>query len=202
MLPSRRILFSLLSMATLTACGAPDLGDTGGGDTATGDTTPAGADLLGTWQSACYGDTRTTLTYTDLGFVGMYDEYLDDTCASAYHHSEWSGTVQVGDTDDAGVTKIDLAFLTFTSVALTEENAAQNNAYAYCGFTDWAEGVEKDVLGADCYGFSIPVGGESLDIYRIDGDALTFGLGAEIAVDPDESSRPTTIDETRVFTRA
>ena len=94
-----------------------------------------------------------------------------------------------------------LAFSTFTSVALTEENAMMNNQYAYCGFTDWVANVEKDVLGADCYGFSIPVGGKSLDIYKIEGDTLLFGVAAKIAVELDEADRPTELDSNRIFTR-
>ena len=72
---------------------------------------------------------------------------------------------------------------------------------AYCGFTDWQADVEKDVLGAACYGFAIPAGATSLDIYLVDGDALKFGQGAKVAVGLTEADRPTAIDETRVFTR-
>jgi hypothetical protein len=61
--------------------------------------------------------------------------------------------------------------------------------------------VEKDVLGKDCYGFSIPVGGKSLDIYRVDGSTLKFGQGSKIGVDLTEADRPAAIDDTRVFTR-
>jgi hypothetical protein len=183
-----------LLLALLAGCTAAQTNDTA-------DTSAPSADLTGTWASACYATTQTTFTYTDTEFVGTYDEYTDDTCTTAYHHSEWTGTYAVGHTDAEGVTPIDLAFLTFTSTALTEDNAAQNNAYAYCGFTDWEVDVERDILGADCYGFSIPVGGKSLDIYRIDEDALMFGKGAQITTEPDESSRPTVIDETRVFSR-
>lgn len=190
---------TLVSCAALAGCTATPSND----DTASTDTAieVAGADLIGGWASACYANTQTTFTYTETTFVGTYDEYADEACATPYHTSEWSGTYSVGAADDAGVTPIDLAFLTFTSTPLTEDNAAQNNAYAYCGYTDWAAGETKDILGAECYGFSIPVGARSLDIYRVDGDELTFGQGAAIAVDVAESSRPTVLDETRVFVR-
>jgi len=197
---------TLLSVAALVGCSAdttdplPSGSDTASDDTAD-DTDEQGADLIGGWASACYANTQTTFTYTETTFTGTYDEYSDEACTTAYHTSAWSGTYVVGASDSEGVTPIDLAFLTFTSTALTEENAAQNNSYAYCGFTDWAAGEQKDILGAECYGFSIPVGARSLDIYRIDGDELRFGQGAEIAVEVDASSRPSVIDETRVFTR-
>jgi hypothetical protein len=71
-----------------------------------------------------------------------------------------------------------------------------------CGATDWVASVEGDVLGATWYGFSIPVGGESLDIYRVAGDAPMFGQSSKIGTDLAETDRPTTIDATRVFTRS
>jgi hypothetical protein len=141
------------------------------------------------------------LTYADLSFTGTYNEYSDAACTDAYHISEWTGTATVGDEVAPGIRKLDIAFVSFSSTALTAENAQQNNDYAYCGFTDWEAGVEKDVLGADCYGFSIPVGGKSLDIYSVEGDTLLFGVDAKIAAELAETDRPTELDEARVFTK-
>lgn len=161
-----------------------------------------GAELDGTWETACYQRTRTSLTYADLAFTGTFSEYTDDACTSAYHVSKWTGTATVGEALTSGARQLDLVFATFTSTALTGENADFNNMNAYCGFTDWEANVEKDVLGAECYGFAIPVGAESLDIYRVDGDTLKFGQGAKIAVGLTAADRPTAIDDTRVFARA
>lgn len=164
-----------------------------------------GADLNGQWTTGCVqgysGYTETVLQYTDLALVGTYTEYSDASCAEAYHVSKWTGTATVGEQLASGPWKLDLAFTTFTSTALTADNAATNNSYAYCGFTDWEAGVEMDVLGADCYGFSIPEGGKSLDIYQVDGDTLLFGTNASIGTDLTEADRPTALDESRVFTR-
>ena len=172
------------AVVTLTACGGN-----------------AGADLDGTWQTACYEKTQTTLHYDALALTGTFTEFSDDACTDAIHISEWTGTATVGDQLDSGGTQLDLAFATFTSTPLTAENAETNNGYVYCGFTDWAANVEKDILGADCYGFSIPEGGMSLDIYEVDGDSLRFGVGAVIGTDLTEADRPTKLDDTRVFTR-
>jgi hypothetical protein len=201
---------SLLALLALSACTGGD----GKSDSASGsdsaadsgtdsgsDTNPPVFELDGAWATACYNKTQVVLTYSYPSFTGTYTEFADDACTSAYHISEWAGTAEAGDTIASGARKLDLAFTAFTSVALTEENAAMNNSYAYCGFTDWEANVEKDVLGADCYGFSIPVGGKSLDIYKIEGDTLLFGVGAKIAVDLTEADRPTELDSNRVFTR-
>ncbi|MFT3770451.1 MAG: hypothetical protein QM820_33910 [Minicystis sp.] len=195
-----------LSLAAAACGGSSDtggMGGSGGSGGSTGSAMTAGSDLDGTWETACYQKTRTSLAYDHLAFTGTFTEYGDDACsaASAYHVSKWTGTVTVTGATAAGDTKIDLAFATFTSVALTEENAAFNNTNAYCGLTDWAANVEKDILGKDCYGFSIPVGGKSLDIYRVDGATLKFGQGSKIGTDVVEADRPTAIDEARVFTK-
>lgn len=161
----------------------------------------AGRDLDGTWTTACYEKAKTSLTYDNLELVGKYIEYADDACTSEIHISTWTGTVAVTGQTAAGANKIDISFGSFESVALTPENAALNNMYMYCGFTDWAADVTKDILGSECFGFSIPEGGESLDIYLVEGDTLKFGKAAIVGTELKEADRPAAIDDTRVFTR-
>lgn len=186
-------------------------GDTGvggggaGGSSGTGGAAP-GSDLNGTWATPCFDAGNgtyavTTLNYQDLALVGNYSEYGDATCTMKVHTSDWTGTSTITGMTANGETKIDIAFASFKSTALTAENADLNNNYMYCGFADWAKDVEKDVLGANCYGFSIPVGGKSLDIYKVSGDTLTFGMGAKIGTDLMESDRPTMLNPQGAFTK-
>lgn len=165
----------------------------------------ASAELNGTWQTQCFptmvGFATTTLTYSNLALAGAYTEYSDRACTQAIHVSRWTGHGTVSGPARNGVTPIDIAFDSFTSTALTADNATQNNSYQYCGFTDWRANVERDVLGAMCQGFAIPRGARSLDIYQVDATSLRFGQGAQIAVNPAESTRPSAIDVGRVFTR-
>ena len=144
---------------------------------------------------------KTTITYADLALSGSYDEFTDDACTSAIHTSHWTGTSTIAGTTENGETKIDIAYATFTSTPLTADNAATNNSYQYCGFSDWADNVEKNILGAPCQGFAIPEGGRSLDIYKITGDTLLFGTNARIGTDVTETDRPTALNEFNVFTR-
>lgn len=197
---------STMALAFAPGCGN-DAGSAGGGGNTsststagTGGSAP-GSDLDGTWETACYMKAKTSLTYTDLALVGTYTEYGDDACTSEIHVSKWTGTATVTGATAAGDTKLDLFFATFTSTALTADNAAFNNTNMYCGDTDWEANVEKDVLGKSCYGFSIPVGGKSLDIYRVEGTTLKFGKGSTIGTSPTEADRPTMIDDARVFTK-
>lgn len=193
---ARRTLRASLLAASLAMA-------TGCGDEAA--TSTAGVDLDGTWRTQCFptpvGFATTTLAYANLALTGTYAEYADSACTQAIHVSRWTGTTTVSGPARDGATPIDIAFATFTSTPMTADNAAQNNSYRYCGITDWQANVERNVLGADCQGFAIPTGARSLDIYRVDGSTLRFGLGAQIVVNPSESTRPAALDASRVFTR-
>ena len=149
------------TMALATGCGADVPA-----------TATAGADLNGTWETSCFptmvGFAKTTLAYSNLALTGTYSEYADSACTQAIHVSRWTGTTTVAGPARNGLTPIDIAFATFTSTALTADNATQNNNYRYCGATDWRANVERDVLGADCQGFAIPRGARSLDIYQVE----------------------------------
>lgn len=160
-----------------------------------------GADLDGTWETPCYMGAKTQLSYSNLALNGTYIEYSDMTCTTQRHTTTWTGTATVGDEVQDGVRKLDLSFSSFRSKPLTPAEATFVNQNMYCGFTDWASGVEKDVLGKSCYGFSIPNGGKSLDIYQVNGGTLLFGRGSKIAVQLTEADRPTALDPMRPFSK-
>jgi hypothetical protein len=193
------VALALTALPFVAGCGAD------ANTTAADAAVSPGADLNGTWRTVCHptpvGFAMTSLTYTNLNLEGTYTEYSDNACTQPVHVSRWTGTTTVSGAPRNGATPIDIAFVTFTSTALTDANAMQNNAYQYCGLTDWRANVERNVLGAMCQGFSIPMGARSLDIYRVEGSSLRFGQNAQIAVNPAESTRPATIDDMRVFTR-
>jgi hypothetical protein len=182
---------------------------TGGGVTSsTGSGGIAGSDLDGTWETACtllptqmlYA--RTRLVYDSLKLTGTYSDYSDAACTMGMGVSTWTGTAKVGDAaGPSGATPLDLAFDSYTYKPLNDKAASINNMYMYCGLSDWAPAVEKNVLDLPCYGFAIPTSGKSLDIYKIEGATLKFGKGSKISVDPVEADRPTVIDDTRVFTK-
>lgn len=160
-----------------------------------------GADLNGTWESPCYMGAKTQLSYSNLALNGTYIEYSDMTCTTQRHVTTWTGIATVGDEVQDGIHKLDLSFSSFRSKPLTPAEAMFVNQNMYCGFTDWASGVEKDVLGKNCYGFSIPNGGKSLDIYQVSSGTLLFGRGSKIAVQLSESDRPTALDPMRPFSK-
>jgi hypothetical protein len=199
---------------TSLACGTAGPSETDGGAAgggaggggAGGGTASAGADLNGTWSTACFLTqngtyAKTVLVYNNLALNGAYQEYSDSACQTGYNTARWTGTATVGAEVSTGVKKLDLAFSSFKNTPLTMTAAAGENQYMYCGITDWAANVEKDVLGKPCQGFAIPQGGKSFDLYKVSGTTLKFGQNAKISASPAEADRPTAIDDTRVFTR-
>jgi hypothetical protein len=178
----------LLSMSVTLAC------------TACSDDESDGSELDGVWRSSCFERAITELTYDSLTLVGTYTTYADDGCATPVARNIWTGKGVVGSTKN-DATRIDLAFQSFRAIALDAGTAGFFNQSSFCGLTGWAANVERDVLGASCPGFSIPVNGKSLDIYRVTDRSLVFGRESKVLVAPTEADRPVQLDLTRVFTR-
>jgi hypothetical protein len=183
-------LLTMITLLTMTSCAD---------DASPNDV--ARDDLEGTWKSACFQATQTTLSYRDLQLSGTFTEFSDQACATPRHVATWTAQATGGDEVSPGVRKLNLAFSSFKSRPLTTAEAAFVNQNAYCGITDWASDVERDILGLSCYGLSIPMGGKSLDIYQRDASSLRFGKDSKIAAMPAEADRPAEIDPNRVFVR-
>lgn len=173
-----------------------------------GNGTTGGNDLDGTWETPCvalpmqqlYAKTR--LVYSSLSLTGTFSDYADAACTKGMGVSTWTGTATVGGpAAAAAATQLDLTFDTYKYEPLSDQAAAVNNMYKYCGISDWTAKVEKDVLDHPCNGFAIPTAGKSLDIYKVEGSSLKFGKGAKISAAPAESDRPTVLDDTRAFNR-
>jgi hypothetical protein len=193
------------SSLTLLGCGSTDTTTT----STTGSEGPASSELNGTWETACsmqpgqqfYGKTR--LVYKNLALSGTFSDFADAKCSMQMGETTWTGKATVGGPAAvAGATDLDLAFDTYHYKPLSEQAAMTNNQYMYCGISDWAANVERDVLGKPCNGFVIPPDGKSLDIYKIDGTTLLLGKGSKISATPSESDRPSQLDDARVFTKS
>ena len=180
---------ALFAVSTL-ACGTPPPTDT----------EIESAQLEGTWSSPCWMGAQTQLVYKNLHLVGTYSEYSDMGCTTLRHVATWEGEASGGEVVTGEVRKLDLTFSSFKSKPLTDAEAAFVNMSSYCGITDWAANVERDIMGRDCYNFSIPLAGKSLDIFERTGTTLQTGKGAKIAANLSEADRPTELDSTRAFT--
>jgi len=163
---------------------------------------PPRATPVGSWETACVNKAKTRIRYDDaLALLGTYTFYADGACTIATSVNTWTGHAELGE-DQQGARKITVHFDSFRSLPIVEAGAASMNANAYCGFKDWTVGAEREVLGLKCYGFSIPKGGQSLDIFAVNGSRLRFGKGSKIIPSPKESDRPTELSEGGAFERS
>jgi hypothetical protein len=170
-------------------------------------TTPAaptstGADLDGTWKTACGNKSITTIEYAGLKLNGTYTAYADDACTTPVAVNKWSGHSTIAGAGAEGATKIDVHFDSFTANALTAEQATKWSGFGYCGKSDWAENTEIDVLGLQCQGFAVPKNGVNLDIYKVDGSTLMFGKGSKITAEAKEADRPATLNASWAFQKS
>ncbi|MBL7544531.1 MAG: hypothetical protein JNL11_12005 [Bdellovibrionaceae bacterium] len=81
-----------------------------------------------------------------------------------------------------------------------QDTVNASNTIAYCGFTDWVAGVEKDVSDRDC--FTGPKLGEKIySIIRISGGKLNLGQPDDANNGTSPSLRHKDIDSTKTFVK-
>ena len=151
------------------------------------DSTGASVSLDGTYLQACAasGSAYVKLEIVLSGTTNTFtqDSFSDDTCATSKN--------------DLAVTKIDNALQSISLTVLSDQWAAMFNSSSLFGFTDWANGTAKSVLGLNSDGTTdstSSVGVVSYDILYINGTSLQSGGGSS-------STYPTELDYSSVYTK-
>jgi hypothetical protein len=97
--------------------------------------------------------------------------------------------------------KVNLEYKSHTFAPLFQYMVDHLNRTAYCGYTDWSVGVEKEMLGRVCNDYKMPVAGDvKYQIFRVDGN--TMNLGDDYAPGRDgssEATRPDSLRDDQVF---
>lgn len=171
----------------------------------------------GVWSTGCwnFGTVATPsymidqITVTDAGFSRDFTTPTtasDSTCTAdtkltvAGSFAEGTtGTTPVG---GFSYTEYDVVTDTILLTPLNDGVASGLNIAAYCGFTDWANGVAKDITlvasDATCLGVDAPALGNHYGIYSVQtlGQATAMFLGDLLFGDGTSLlTRPTEIDE-------
>ena len=179
------------------------------------DSTGASVSLDGTYLIDCAASgsayvkyevvlSGTTFTFTEAAFS-------DDTCATGTYSfiGAWTFTVGSATTtsgsdnsskNDLAVTKIDYALQSLSMTILSDTVATSFNSSSVYGFTDWANGTAKSVLGLNGDGTTDNtsfVGAVSYDIWYINGTSFQYGGGS---VDT-SSTYPTELEYSYVYTK-
>lgn len=201
----RRVIICQLAavMMSLIGCGS---------ESSSGDASPD-KDLIGEWQTACYGEEvgngslrnfkRDKLVISSASFVTTTWFYpvTDRSCESAQYSTEISSSYQLGMRLQSvvGARAIDIRpYKTQVRPEDTETAAIfSKQPDSYCELTDWVAGVARDVTERSCAKKSSVI----YDIYQRENGNLVFGYayGEDIGSNPE--LRPKTLDRDRVFTK-
>lgn len=93
----------------------------------------------------------------------------------------------------AGATSIDATVTAITAVAHTSAAATGFNTGTTCGYSDWAVGVAKNMVGKTCFGTTWTLA-TSYNVYKISGTALTMGDTSGSNDGSTAAKRPTTYE--------
>jgi hypothetical protein len=176
--------------------------------------------LIGAWKGACirlypqpqeggFIDTTTqqsSVVYTATGVVVTADVYRELDCKAPNYTMTVTADYKLG-ADAGGLTPIDYTLHTIKITYKDAFDIADINDAAFCGFSDWAVGVAKDVSGKVCFDDdpALPKDGDKLfDVAQLDAGKLYFGLAAQragIKPGPHDGStaekRPVAVDRTQ-----
>lgn len=144
-------LFLMLSMTLwMSACGREGSSDTL-------------ENLQGTWLTACNPvstiGVRDRLVISDDAVTETFTSYSDTTCNTEGAQIIVSYTIKIGSTKQTTEGSISTSGseidFTVSGISLTPKTAtaASNyNSISYCGFTDWANGSTKSIIGISACG--------------------------------------------------
>lgn len=156
------ILFSTLSILSvlLTGCGDGSASKE--------------SELNGIWAKSCSGGEIETTTLADGSFSSVGVVSGDANCGGGLNVT-LTGSYEIGEAvnEPAGATAMDI---TYTVVNIAPSSAAIANvlnSHQQCGFTDWAAGVAKNVVGLTCG--SDVMHAKSYTIYKLAGNQLQLG---------------------------
>jgi hypothetical protein len=128
----------------------------------------------GVWKTACsYSASGSyqinSASFSGGGFTQSSIVHSGSGCATALARFDITGTYVVGSSlNGSNVYPIDETLASMKLTVLDSSLLSSYNSATYCGYSDWAVGVAKDVTGRTCGSSVLPsVGSVNYDIYTI-----------------------------------
>lgn len=161
------------------------------------------------WSTGCV-DTgqsvydKRTANFTGGSFTIVSTMYADSACSTGYIKMEMAGSYVISGVVSETTNYVGLDE-TISSINLTLLDAtlvSYYNANSYCGFTNWAINVAKNIAGLTCDGSTISAAGTTgYDIYYASNGILNFGLYDASHDGMSTATRPVAIDPVYSFTK-
>lgn len=114
------------------------------------------ANLTGTWKTSCQGPVSSAyaidqIVTSNSNMTQTLMGYANSTCTTLSTTTVVVFTVAVGSTSTStltqGATKLNATLVSISATPNTATAATNWNTATYCGFTNWANGVTKDITG-------------------------------------------------------
>jgi len=141
-------------------------------------------------------DGRFVRQIKDYTAAGCPSDSLDD--ARAY-----TGTYRITGPSTAypGAYDLDFTITGALATAYGPAAVAELNGNRRCNRADWARGVRRSVLGADCPGETLTAGSVIYDLVEQEGPRLFFGATSYFRDGSSPTTRPARIDQRLAFDR-
>ncbi|HLL22806.1 MAG TPA: hypothetical protein VK427_11770 [Kofleriaceae bacterium] len=167
--------------------------------------------VIGRWKTPCNPDDEGAGRHVELfefradqSFEAAVIGYPAGVCneADRTDRLRFIGTYQAeskkaGETGTLDFT-LQGGFITLYSPA----TVAVYNQVAYCGSTNWTQGIEQSLLGRGCAGIPFESADRRYEIYKIEEGRLYLGADSEFQSPSEAPMRATMFDTIDVFDRA
>ena len=173
-------------------------------------TTQTSLKLTGAWNAPCkkedwfnFTQVKERYHFTPLGGFHKTTEVMKDDCATSELAMKIGGTYDSlgGAQDVPGATNINFTISSASLTPNTNEMVDILNKTKFCSISDWAAGKEQDILGKKCSGMDYTKGQVVYDIYKEDGNRLTFGRRDLFLVGGSSDHRPSKLDQDTLYVR-
>ena len=145
-----------------------------------------------------------TANFTNGQFSMTSSAYADYRCSTGLLKMEAKGTYTIGSviSSTTNYVAIDEVLINMLVTPLNASVVSSYNTNSFCGFTNWALGVAKDVAGLVCNGEQVTASGTAgFDIYYASNGVLNFGLFDASHDGSSASTRPVDLDKTFNYTK-
>lgn len=139
-------------------------------------------ELEGTWKTACIvngaGSSQETIVVSGNNLTETTYIYSDNTdCTTSDSNMVFGYQISTGNTltTPDGAKEINRSITSYDMTPTSIARATALNTDAFCGLTNWANGITQHLIGLSCGGYALSLGAVDYNIYHVSGSTLVLG---------------------------